>query len=174
MFKNIFLCKTIFVAKYFINISLHLGCELLHSIWYWCETNKFILIYYIYIYIYIYINIEMIKTTSLYQIILISFFILSLCNKQQLKNMNGTSANIFFYLGPDWCNCSCCGCSCGSLRMRVVAVLSGFKRFVWLILWLEIGAFAGYLWLVNHQIQHQLNNKLTIFTFYIIIKILKT
>ena len=41
-------------------------------------------------------------------------------------------------------------CGCGSLRMRVVAVSSGFKRFVWLVLRLEISVFAGYLWLVNY------------------------
>ena len=47
--------------------------------------------------------------------------------------------------GPDWFKRSDCGCGCGSLRMRVVAVSSGFKRFVRLILRLEICAFAGYL-----------------------------
>ena len=74
-------------------------------------------------------------------------------------------------LGPNWFKGSGCGCGCRSLRMRVVAGLSGFKRFERLVLRLEISAFAGYLWLVNHQIQYRLNNKLTIFTFYIIINI---
>ena len=32
---------------------------------------------------------------------------------------------------------------------RVVVVSNGFKRFVWLVLRLEISAFVGYLWLVN-------------------------
>ena len=51
----------------------------------------------------------------------------------------------------------------------MVAVSSGFKKFVRLILRLEICAFAGYVLLVNYQIQQQINNKLTIFLFYIII-----
>ena len=46
-------------------------------------------------------------------------------------------------LGPDWFKRS--GCSCGSLQIRVVAVFSGFKRFVRLIMRLEIGVFAEYL-----------------------------
>ena len=39
-----------------------------------------------------------------------------------------------------------CGCGCGSLRMREFADAGGcgFKRFVRLVLRLEIGAFAGY------------------------------
>ena len=44
-------------------------------------------------------------------------------------------------LGHDWCNRN----GCGGLQMRVVAILSDFKRFVRLVLRLEIGAFAGYL-----------------------------
>ena len=48
-------------------------------------------------------------------------------------------------LGPDWFKRSGCGCDCGRLRMRVVAVSSGFKRFVRLVLRLKISAFAGYL-----------------------------
>ena len=37
-------------------------------------------------------------------------------------------------LGPDWFKRSGYGCGCESLRMRVVAVSSGFKRFVRLVL----------------------------------------
>ena len=37
------------------------------------------------------------------------------------------------------------GCGCGNLQMRVVAVSSGFKRFVQLVQQLEIGAFMGYI-----------------------------
>ena len=44
-------------------------------------------------------------------------------------------------LGPGWFKRS----GCGSLWMQVVAVSSGFKRFVRMVLRLEIGAFAGYL-----------------------------
>ena len=74
------------------------------------------------------------------------------------------------YLGPDWCTCS--DCDRKNLQMRVVAILSSFKRFVRLILQLEISVFTQYLWLINYQIHQQLNNKLIIFIFYIIIKIL--
>ena len=38
--------------------------------------------------------------------------------------------------GSGWFKRSGCGCGCGSLRMQVVAVSSGFKRFVRLVLWL--------------------------------------
>ena len=57
--------------------------------------------------------------------------------------------------------------------MRIVAVSTGFNRFVGRVLRLEIGAFTGYLWLINYQIQQQLNNKLIIFTFYINYKNIK-
>ena len=62
--------------------------------------------------------------------------------------------------------------------MRLRAVVNaggcGFKRFVVLVQWLEIVAFTGYLGLVNYQMHQRLNNKLTIFTFCIIIKVLET
>lgn len=51
--------------------------------------------------------------------------------------------HLFHDEGHDWWNRISCGY--GSLQMRVVAVLSGFKRFVRLLLRLEIGAFAEYL-----------------------------
>ncbi|CAN6926068.1 unnamed protein product [Brassica oleracea] len=47
--------------------------------------------------------------------------------------------------GDDRFKRSDCGSGYGSLRMRVVAVTSGFKRFVRLVMWFEIGAIAGYL-----------------------------
>ena len=48
-------------------------------------------------------------------------------------------------LESDWFKRSGCGCGCGNLRMRVVAVSNGSKRFVRLVLRLEIDAFAEYL-----------------------------
>ena len=58
---------------------------------------------------------------------------------------------ILRFLGPGWLHRN----GCGSLQMRVVAVLSGSKRFIRLVLRLEISVFAGYLRLVNHRIQHR-------------------
>ena len=69
----------------------------------------------------------------------------------------------------DWCNNS----GCVRLRKQIVAFLNVLKRVLRLVLRLEIIAFAGYLWLVIYQMQQLLNNKLTIFIFYITIKSLK-
>ena len=76
----------------------------------------------------------------------------------------------FFLLGPERNGCGC-GCECRSLRMRVVAVSDVIKRFVWLAQRFKIIAFAGYLWLVDYKILQQFNNKLSILTYYNLIKI---
>ncbi|WZY98113.1 hypothetical protein YC2023_070442 [Brassica napus] len=51
--------------------------------------------------------------------------------------------NIILLLGPDWFKRSGYGCGCGRLRMRMVAVFSGFKRFVRLVLRLKIEVRSG-------------------------------
>lgn len=61
------------------------------------------------------------------------------------------------YSGPDWC---------GSFLIRMVAVSSVIKRFVWLVERLKIVAFAGYLWLVDYKILQRFNNKLPLSTYY--------
>ena len=62
-------------------------------------------------------------------------------------------------------------CGYKSLRVRVVAVSSVIKRFVWLVQRFKIVAFARYLWLVDYKILQRFNNKLPILTYYNIIKI---
>ena len=89
-------------------------------------------------------------------VILLLYIVLHIFSTMQSKKLI-TEEMIAVFLGSDWFKHS--GCDCRSLRMQMVTIFSGFKKFVWLVRRLKIGAFVGYLWLVNYQIQQQLNNK---------------
>ncbi|CAG7888291.1 unnamed protein product [Brassica rapa] len=91
---------------------------------------------------------------------------LSIGNLKQLtklliasSKLSGNFHHTLLNLGPDWFNRSGCGCGCGSLRMRVVAVSSGFKRFVRLVMRLEICSERfGAIWSGLERFERLLQN----------------